>query len=252
MKDIHRRLPVLVMSAQSLLFGIDHHLNFVTSWLKNGSSHKADILTIFGIGGIGKTSLAKHVYRLHCREFQSSSCIEDISRRCDGKFNGLLDVQKQLCDDISKTSSIQIRDVSTYTSRIENLVSCKRVLLVLDAIDTIHQLDALLGSKGFHPGSKIIITTKDKWLTKSCGLFKTNIKPNYVELFLQGLHKIQSLRLFCLHAFTCNHPKTGFEEVSDKLEEYCQGHPLALEVLGKSLHNQDLFYWEGFIEGLKM
>ncbi|KAL4585110.1 hypothetical protein LXL04_009725 [Taraxacum kok-saghyz] len=250
-KEIHHRLPVPVISAQSLLFGISHHLNFVTKWLKDGSSHKADILTILGVGGIGKTSLAKHVFRLHCREFQSSSCIEDISRRCDGKFNGLLDVQKQLCDDISKPSSIIFHDVSTYTSKIENLVSHKRVFLVLDDVDTIDQLDALLGNKGFHPGSKIIITTKNAWLTKSCALFKTNIKPNHVELLLQGLDKSESLQLLCLHAFTCKHPKAGYEEVSNKLQEYCQGHPLALEVLGKSLHNQDVCYWEGFIEGLK-
>jgi len=43
----------------------------------------------------------------------------------------------------------------------------------------------------------------------------------------------------------------GYEEVSDKLVKYCEGHPLALEVLGKSLHNRDVAYWEGCIEGLK-
>nr|KAJ0227734.1 hypothetical protein LSAT_V11C100039170 [Lactuca sativa] len=49
----------------------------------------------------------------------------------------------------------------------------------------------------------------------------------------------------------CNYPKAGYEEVLDKLVKYCQGHPLALEILGKSLHNRDVAYWEGFMEGLK-
>nr|KAJ0227521.1 hypothetical protein LSAT_V11C100036880 [Lactuca sativa] len=200
---------------------------------------------------LGKTSLAKHVYGLHCHEFHKSSCIEDISRMCKGKFNRLLDLQEQLCNDISKTSSIKVLDVSIYTAKIENALARKKVFLVLDDISTLVQLDALLGSKGFHPGSKVIITTKERWLTESCALFKTNINPKHVEHFLEGLHETKSRQLLCSNAFMCNHPKAGYEEVSDKLVKYCQGHPLALEVLGKSLHNRDVAYWEGFMEGLK-
>ncbi|XP_042758661.1 disease resistance protein RPV1 [Lactuca sativa] len=249
--DIYRRLHVPLRSGQPLLIGMDYHINFVTSWLKDISSHTVDILTILGMGGIGKTSLAKYVYDLHCHEFHTSSYIEDISRRCDGKFNGLLDLQKQLCGDISKASSIQVHDISKYTSRIENIVARKRVFLVLDDINCLNQLDALLGSKCFHPGSKIIITTKDTWLTESCALFKTNIKPKHAKHLLQGLDEIASQQLLCFHAFRCNHPKAGYEEVSGKLVKYCQGHPLALEVLGKSLHNRDVAYWEGCMEGLQ-
>ncbi|KAL7616807.1 hypothetical protein Lser_V15G03396 [Lactuca serriola] len=250
-QDIYRRLHVPLGNVRPLLIGMDYHIKFVTSWLKDGSLHTADILTISGIGGIGKTSLAKYVYGLYCHEFHTGSYIEDITRKCDGKFNGLLDLQEQLYNDISKTNSIKVHDVSIYTTKIENVLVRKRVLLVLDDINTLVQLDALLGSKGFHPGSKIIITTKDRWLMGSCALFKTNIKPKHVDRFLEGLHETKSRQLLCFHAFICNHPKEGYEEVTDKLVKYCQGHPLALEILGKSLHNRDLAYWEGFMEGLR-
>ncbi|KAL7618267.1 hypothetical protein Lser_V15G03388 [Lactuca serriola] len=250
-KEIYRRLRVTLGTIRPLLIGMNDSINFVTSWLKDGSSHTVDILTISGIGGIGKTSLAEHVYGLCWHEFHTSSCIEDIGRRCAGKYNGILDVQKQLCADISKTCPIQVFNVSKYTSMIENAVARKRVFLVLDDINSIDQLDALLGRKGFHSGSKVIITTKDRWMTQSCALFKTNSKAKHVEHFLEGLSRIESQQLLCSHAFMCNHPKAGYEEVSDKLVKYCQGHPLALEVLGKSLHNRDVAYWEGCMEGLK-
>ncbi|XP_023746969.1 disease resistance protein RUN1 isoform X2 [Lactuca sativa] len=250
-KDIHRRLHVPLRSTQPLFIGMDYHINFVTSWLKDGSTHMVDVLTISGMGGIGKTYLAKHIYGLYSHEFHKSSYIEDISKVCDGKFNGLLDLQEQLCNDISKTSSIKVHVASVYTSKIESAVARKRVFLVLDDISTRDQLDALLGSKGFHPGSKIIITTKDKRLTKSCALFKTNIEPKHKKLLLQGLNETESWKLLCLHAFKCNYPKKGYKEVSYNLVKYCQGHPLALELLGKSLYDRDVTYWEGCIEGLK-
>ncbi|KAI3739345.1 hypothetical protein L2E82_29748 [Cichorium intybus] len=88
--------------------------------------------------------IVKDIYR------RKSSYMEDISRRCNGKYNGLLDIQKQLCSDISKASSIEVYRVSEYTSKIENVVARKRVFLVLDDIDSSDQLDALLGSKVIH------------------------------------------------------------------------------------------------------
>ncbi|CAH1440589.1 unnamed protein product [Lactuca virosa] len=249
--DIFRKLRIPSRFPLPQLIGMDNSIEFVTSWLKDASSHTTNLLAILGLGGMGKTSLAKYVYALHFHEFDTSSFIENITGRCDEKSNGILDIQKQLYDDILKRSSVQVHDVSTYTSMIENAVAHKKVFLVLDDIGSPDQLDALLGSKGFHPGTKIMITTKNAWLTKSCALFKRNIKPEYVEHKLEGLSMIESQKLLCYHAFMCNDPKVGYEEVSEKLVKYCEGHPMALKVLGRSLHNRDVTYWEGYTDELK-
>ncbi|CAI9269561.1 unnamed protein product [Lactuca saligna] len=152
---------------------------------------------------------------------------------------------------MSKPNSIQVHDVSIYTSMIENAAARKKIFMVLDDIGSLDQLDALLGRKGFHPGSKIIITTKDTWLTQNCSLFKTNIKPKFTMHKLEGLSTTESQKILCFHAFMSNNPKERYEEVSEKLVSYCEEHPMALKVLGRSLYNRDVNYWVGYIDRLK-
>nr|XP_043611786.1 disease resistance protein RUN1-like [Erigeron canadensis] len=250
--EILQSLGVHLSDALPLLIGRYHHIGKITSWLTDGSfNHNANVLTVLGMSGIGKTSLAKYVFHLHSRKFDKSSFLEGISLRCTGKFNGLVDVQKQLYDDILKKNKPPVHDSCAYTSKIEKVLSRVKVLLVLDDIDSVHQLDALLGNKGLHPGSKIIITTRDMSLTERCALFKPGFEPTHTKLLIESLYRFEAVELLSMHAFNCKDPKEGYEEVVEKLLKYCEGHPLALEVLGKSLRNRDIAYWEACVDNLK-
>ncbi|KAD5802453.1 hypothetical protein E3N88_13813 [Mikania micrantha] len=203
------------------------------------------------MSGIGKTSLARYVFELHSSKFDKSSFIEGINAKSNERSNGLLDLQKQFHANISKKFELHVNDAVKYTSKIEYVLARKRVLIVLDDIGSFKQLDALLGNKCLYPGSKVIITTKDASLTKGCALLKSQVHPNYKEVLLNGLYEYESLQLLCIHAFNSQNPKEGYEEVSEKLVKYCDGHPLAIQTLGRSLQNQDVAHWEDCINVLK-
>ncbi|KAD5802452.1 hypothetical protein E3N88_13812 [Mikania micrantha] len=205
--DIHRRLRVPLSNTLPRLIGIDYEIEFVSSWLTDGSSCTADILTIVGMSGIGKTSLARHVFGLHLSIFDKSSFIEGINAIVNECSNRLLDLQKQLHGDISKKNELRVNDVIGYTSKIEYVLARKRVFIVLDDIGSLKELDALLGNKGLHPGSKVIVTTKDASLTKRCALLKSQVHRNRKEVLLNGLDKYDSLKLLCIHAFDSQNPK---------------------------------------------
>ncbi|KAL7585540.1 disease resistance protein RPV1 isoform X1 [Lactuca sativa] len=251
-KEISSRLELHSECTIPHLIGMDISIDTISSWLKGGSSENAEVLTISGMGGIGKTSLAKYIYRLHYHEFERSSFVEDIERRCAGQTRALLDLQKQLLGDLLGKRMIEEHDVDVLTYKIEKALLNKQMLLVLDGVDNFEQVDVLIGTNGFlHPRSKIIITTKDGSLTEKCALFRMRVPPKHQKHALHGLSDSESLSLLCWHAFGGYDPKEGYENEAIRASKYCGGHPLALKLLGSSLNNEDVDTWRDTFEMLK-
>ncbi|XP_076902888.1 disease resistance protein RPV1-like [Bidens hawaiensis] len=247
-KDISSRLELHKRSEIPNLFGMEDSVRIITSFLKDGSEQSTEFLTIWGMAGIGKTYLADYIFESHYQKFDRSCFLRDTERKGTSP-DGLLDLQKQLLEDTKARCWKDIKDVSVGTSRIENSISGKRTLLVLDGIDTVEQLDALLGTKGLHTGSKVIITSKNELLTEKCRLFETQAPSKHTKHKLRGLKDMEALRLLSWHAFGRNEPNESDKLKATKVVEYCQGHPLALKVLGSSFRNDD-DTWDDILESL--
>ncbi|RVW19336.1 TMV resistance protein N [Vitis vinifera] len=107
---------------------------------------------------------------------------------------------------------------------IKDRLCFKKVLLVLDDVDDLNQLEALAGDHNwFGPGSRIIVTTRDKHL-----LEVHEIDALYEAKKLD--HK-EAVELFCWNAFKQNHPKEDYETLSNSVVHYVNGLPLGLKVL---------------------
>uniref|UniRef100_A0A6N2KM17 Disease resistance protein Roq1-like winged-helix domain-containing protein n=1 Tax=Salix viminalis TaxID=40686 RepID=A0A6N2KM17_SALVM len=88
----------------------------------------------------------------------------------------------------------------------------------------------------FGAGSKIIVVTKNKHL-----LTEVEVDGMYHAM---ELDRDQSLQLFSLHAFRETRPSKDYEELSEKVVDYCEGLPLALKILGSHLSIRDKAGWE--------
>uniref|UniRef100_A0A251RWQ4 Putative toll/interleukin-1 receptor (TIR) domain-containing protein n=1 Tax=Helianthus annuus TaxID=4232 RepID=A0A251RWQ4_HELAN len=247
-KEIASRLRLEKRSKIPHLIGVESSVRIITSFLKARSQQSTEILTIWGMAGIGKTYLSNYVFQLHYLDFERSCFLEDIERRCR-QPNGLLDLQKQLLKDMRAGSYMDINNVHEGTFHIENSLFTNRTLLVLDGIDKFEQLDVLIGTKGLHRGSKLIITSKNGSLTEKCRLFETQVRINHMKHLLQGLDDEESLQLLNWHACGHGEPNEGDKKLSMKVVKYCQGHPLALKVLGSSFRSEDAT-WEDILESL--
>ena len=71
---------------------MDSYLRELTSKLKIQSNDDVRIVGIWGVGGIGKTTIAKAIYNQICFDFGSVSFLENV--KAIRKTGGILDLQK--------------------------------------------------------------------------------------------------------------------------------------------------------------
>ncbi|BFG40668.1 hypothetical protein CerSpe_269420 [Prunus speciosa] len=217
------------------LVGMDYRVKGLNMWLEDGSSD-VGVAVVYGMGGIGKTTIAKTAYNQNFYKFQGSSFLADI-RATSELPNGLVHLQRNLLSDLQNGKAKEIYNLNEGITKIERAIRCKRVLIALDDVDNLEQFNAILGMREWlHPGSKIIITTRHGHLLKAhenCAMFK-----------VEGLHEDESLELFSWHA------GKGYMDLSRPLVQHCGGVPLALQVLGSSLFGKAADVWKNALQSL--
>ncbi|MCH89970.1 TMV resistance protein N-like [Trifolium medium] len=204
--------------------------------LKIGSADDVTTLGLWGMGGMGKTTLAKYAYDKLSFQFERRCFLENV--REESTRSGLPAVRKLF---LSKLFECPVNALDVDTGILERRLASEKSLIVLDDVATLEQAENLNMCLG--PGSRVIVTTRDKEIFSEF---------NGCEIYeVQGLDEDDSLQLFCVHAFLTKHAKVGYEELSERATRYCGGNPLALKVLGANFGTKSKEVWESELEKLK-
>ncbi|XP_030516585.1 disease resistance protein RPV1-like [Rhodamnia argentea] len=236
------------------LVGIHDHVEDVMRLLDEGSPDVRYIV-IHGMGGIGKTTLAKVVFNQISSRFHGCSFLSDVREASkDGK---VVQLQKQLLSEILNFKPVEISDSDAGVNQIKRRFRDKKVLVVLDDLSKWDQLTKLAEKRDwFGQGSRIIITTRDTNFLPIGEENQQNSVPMHFKEFkiyqMRELPHCHALQLFSKHAFRMDSPPHDYDDISCDIIHKAGGLPLALEVIGSSLYRKSEKLWKDTLKKLNM
>ncbi|KAJ0794951.1 putative P-loop containing nucleoside triphosphate hydrolase, leucine-rich repeat domain superfamily [Helianthus annuus] len=208
------------------------------------ASNEVRMIGIKGMGGAGKTTLARAVFDRISIHFEAKSFVENVREVSKASSSGLLSLQRKILSDLLNGQGNNVSSVHDGTNMMKTRLRGRKVLVVFDDVDHQEQLEALAGDLNwFKPGSRIIITTRDKQV-----LIAHRVKWIHDVTLLSDE---EAIGLFCKHAFGKDLPIQEYETESLQVVRYAAGLPLTIKVLGSFLCGKDKPEWIDALARLK-
>ncbi|KAL9687845.1 hypothetical protein QQ045_032253 [Rhodiola kirilowii] len=229
------------------MVGLEDTIDFLADKLTSGGSDHHFVMSILGMGGLGKTTLARRLYnKLSGRgHFQARAWI-CVSQDYDPEdlllqlITMIIDPKKDVLDYLIKTHSME--------KYLCDYLEGRCFLVVIDDVWDIRAWERIHGAfPQNNINSRIIITTRNKDVAQIYGAYVHEPR---------GLDEKESWELFCRKSFPCGHGMTkcpaNLETVGKEMVKKCDGLPLALVTLGGLLSRKspEISEWEAVSNNL--
>nr|TKV94581.1 hypothetical protein SEVIR_9G304900v2 [Setaria viridis] len=224
--SIDPRLPALYVES-SVLVGIDIPRHHLISMLDDGEQ-SLKVISIVGLGGLGKTTLANEAYKriswqFDCKAFVSVSQKPDVKKIL---WVILSQVKNQDC------ANTETGDENQLINALRGFLKDKRYFIVIDDIWNTQAWKtikcALLDNSC---GSRILVTTRIATIAKTC------CSPHHDTVYeLRQLSEADSMSLFYKRIFGSEDScPINLKDVATDIIKRCGGLPLAIITMASLL-----------------
>ena len=217
--------------------GLDDNLARAKDRLK-----EVNTLGIVGMGGIGKTTLAKAIFDDVKSTYDASCFVGQLKSR------SLLDILREILFKFGMDKE-KAKDLVHAHKLMKELLDDKKVLLILDDVKDEAQVDDIIPTiiLDRSEGTTLIITTRD-W-----GAIRNRARACGARFDVSKLDDDAAKTLFNIHSsWKASHLSPQFNEIRDIIVKTCKGLPLSLKVMGAYLRGKEkLRSWERALQRMK-
>ncbi|WMV49320.1 hypothetical protein MTR67_042705 [Solanum verrucosum] len=198
-------------------------------------------IPIVGMGGLGKTTIAKRIFN----DEEIERHFEKRVWLCLPEMSDTKSFLEQILQSLTQRKlEVQTRDI--IVKKLRDELGGKRYLLVLDDLWRVDLpvwdefLDSLRGVNTSR-GNCILVTTRMKLVASTVA----TVGP----YMLEKLTKDHCWSIFKQRAFVDGAVPEEIVSVKNRIVEMCQGLPLAASVLGGLLRNKEKHEWWSILDG---
>ncbi|XP_054811919.1 putative disease resistance RPP13-like protein 1 [Prosopis cineraria] len=241
---VSSRLPTTSLVAdESRIYGRDGDKEEIIRLLLNEDLSRGplSVISVVGMGGSGKTTLAQLVYndRRMKDQFQLKAWV------CVSEEFDVFRITKTILSALDCPIT-EHEDLNQLQLKLQEKLTGKKLLLVLDDVwnDQKSDLESLqVPFRSGASGSKILVTTRDKKVASAM----VSVEVHRIAL----LNEEDGWKLFEEHAFKNNDASlcSSLQAIGKKIIEKCDGLPLAIKSLGSLLQTKfSENYWNEILE----